>query len=51
MNGKTIISFIGGMAAGAYMMYNRLYRDISKIVLDHYGTKKAEEENKENEEA
>lgn len=50
MNGKTIITFVGGMAAGAYMMYNNLYRKVSKLVIDNCEVKKPEENN-ENEEA
>lgn len=51
MNKKTVITFVGGMAAGAYMMYNKLYREVSKIALNNKVDKKPEEENKENEEA
>lgn len=51
MNKKTIIAFVGGVAAGAYMMYNKLYREVSKIALGYDEKKKSEEVKNENEEA
>lgn len=51
MSKKTVVSFVGGVALGAYMMYNNLYRKIAKIIIDKDETKTSEEENNENEEA
>ena len=49
MDKKTIFTFVGGVIAGSYMMYNKLYREITKIALGN--DEKKEEVNNENEEA
>ena len=51
MSKKTVISFAGGVALGAYMMYNNLYRKVTKLIIDKDEAKTSEEENNENEEA
>ena len=44
---KNIAIFTGGLALGAYVMYNRLFKSVVKVALD-VKTKKNEEEKGEN---
>ena len=51
MNKKTVISFVGGAMVGAYMMYNKMYREISKIALGYDPNEKVKEFTDKNKEA
>lgn len=44
---KNIAIFTGGLALGAYVMYNRLFKSVVKVALD-VKSKKNEEEKGEN---